>query len=174
MAYESSVPYRAGTERYTSFRIPAVVRARSGAVPALAEGRVSSAAARHRADAVSADGGESLLTPFRPPAGLAGLACQGSLLHLDDHPTARALMTLRASRDAGPTWTTAHPTDGLPAACSDRTCGRAELRFRFAAAQLSRSAVRPDRDTAGLLYETGDFSAYSTITFRRIPVEEPA
>ncbi|MEU5013783.1 hypothetical protein AB0G35_26500 [Streptomyces sp. NPDC021749] len=34
--------------------------------------------------------------------------------------------------------------------------------------------VHLDRDTVGLLYETGDFSAYSTITFRRIPVEEPA
>ncbi|MGW2410159.1 hypothetical protein ACWCXK_37440 [Streptomyces sp. NPDC001739] len=84
MAYESSVPYRAGTERYTSFRVPAVVRARSG-----------------------------VLTPF-----------------------------------AGPT--------------------------RFAAARLSRSAVRRDRDTVGLPHGTGDFSAYSTITFRRIPVEEPA
>ncbi|MCQ8195249.1 glycoside hydrolase, partial [Streptomyces sp. RCU064] len=32
--------------------------------------------------------------------------------------------------------------------------------------------VRLDDATVGLLYETGDFSAYSTITFRRIPTEE--
>ncbi|GAA5614277.1 hypothetical protein Spla01_05475 [Streptomyces platensis] len=44
MAYERSVPYRAGTEGYTSFRIPAVVRACSGDLFAFAEGRVSSAA----------------------------------------------------------------------------------------------------------------------------------
>lgn len=48
---------------------------------------------------------------------------------------------------------TAHTVTGLPAAYSD--------------------LVRLDRDSVGLLYETGDFSAYSTITFRRIPVEEP-
>ncbi len=51
------------------------------------------------------------------------------------------------------TWPTAHPVSGLPGACSD--------------------LVRLDPDTVGLLPETGDFSAYSTITFRRIPVEEP-
>ncbi|MGP8302259.1 sialidase family protein [Streptomyces inhibens] len=289
MAYESSVPYRAGTEGYTSFRIPAVVRARSGAVLAFAEGRVSSAAdsgdidlvlkrsmdggrtwgplqivahngtgtagnpapvvlaggrvlllqvhnaadatedrirrgrvppadgrrvrlqhsdddganwrigyrdsgtdpavapnettaaelpdgsvylnarneaaaAWRRVDAVSTDGGEHLLRPFRPQAGLVGPACQGSALHLGDrdallfsgpaHPAARALMTLRTSRDAGLTWHHAHTVAGLPAAYSD--------------------LVRLDRGSVGLLYETGDFSAYSTITFRRIPVEEPA
>ncbi len=301
MAYESSVPYRAGTEGYTSFRIPAVVRARSGILLAFAEGRVASAAdwgdidlvlkrsrdggrswgplqvvsrngagtagnpapvvlaggrvlllqvhsaadatearirrgqvppadgrrvwlqhsdddgatwrigctdgdtdlgvaapnetcaaelpdgsvylntrtetaaAWRRADAVSTDGGEHLKAPFRPQAGLAGPVCQGSTLHLDGsgtllfsgpaHPAAHALMTVRASRDGGLTmgvpprersraWgRTAHTVGGLPAAYSD--------------------LVRLDRDSVGLLYETGDFSAYSTITFRRIPVEEP-
>ncbi|CAM3736465.1 exo-alpha-sialidase [Kibdelosporangium persicum] len=39
----SSVPYTSGTEGYHTFRIPAVVRARSGAVLAFAEGRVESA-----------------------------------------------------------------------------------------------------------------------------------
>lgn len=48
---------------------------------------------------------------------------------------------------------TAHTVSGLPAGYSD--------------------LVRLDRDSVGLRYETGDFSAYSTITFRRIPVEEP-
>ncbi|GHG80366.1 hypothetical protein GCM10010513_58440 [Streptomyces glebosus] len=116
-----------------------------------------------RVDAVSTDGGEHLTRPFRPQAGLTGPAVQGSALSLGDrggllfsgpaHPSARALMTLRASRDGGLTRRTAHTVTGLPAACSD--------------------LVRLDRDSVGLLYETGDFSACSTITFRRIPVEEP-
>ncbi|MFI0790448.1 hypothetical protein ACH4Q6_33195 [Streptomyces lydicus] len=207
MAYESSVLYRAGTEGHTSFRIPAVVRARSGTVPAVAEGRVSSAADRGDIDLVrkrSRDGGRTggplqvvardqaepprwrryatgpghalrlrhgphvgrplvPANPFRHPAGLAGPVCQGSTLSLPDHgtllfsgpahPAARALLTLRAGRDGGLTRPAAQPVSGLPAACSD--------------------LVRLDRDTVGLLHETGDSSAYSTITFRRIPVEEP-
>ncbi|MYT17291.1 hypothetical protein YWIDRAFT_06899 [Streptomyces sp. SceaMP-e96] len=220
MAYESSVPYRAGTEGYTTFRIPAVVRARSGHLLAFAEGRVSSAADSGTIHIVlkrSGDAGRTwgplqvvarngngtagnpapvvldrgpgaappgpqrrrrhrgphpprpgtarrhLVRPFRPQAGLAGPAVQGSALHLGDrgallfsgpaHPAARALMTLRTSRDGGLTWRTAHTVGGLPAAYSD--------------------LVRLDRHSVGLLYETGDFSAYSTITFRRIPVEEP-
>jgi sialidase-1 len=39
----TSVPYTSGTEGYHTFRIPAVVQARSGAVLAFAEGRVESA-----------------------------------------------------------------------------------------------------------------------------------
>ncbi|MFB6437306.1 hypothetical protein ACFCVY_11060 [Streptomyces sp. NPDC056411] len=112
MAYESSVPSRAGTEGYTSFRIPSVVRARSGAVPAFAEGRVPSAADSGAIDLV-----------------------------------------LKRSLDGGATWRGAHTVSGLPA-------GHCDL-------------VRRGRDRVGLRYETGDFSAPSTITFRRIPVEEP-
>lgn len=65
-------------------------------------------------------------------------------------PGFRALMTVRRSLDGGVTWRRAHTVDGLPAAYCD--------------------LVRVDEDTVGLLYETGDFSAYETITFRRIPV----
>ncbi|UQA95828.1 sialidase family protein [Streptomyces halobius] len=125
--------------------------------------RTESAAPWHRADAVSMYGGAHLAAPFRPQAGLAGPVCQGSVLHLGDpdallfsgpaHPAARALMALRVSRDGGRTWRTAHTVSGLPAAYSD--------------------LVRLDDASVGLLYETGDFSAYSTLTFRRIPVEEP-
>ncbi|WP_030407589.1 sialidase family protein [Streptomyces albus] len=43
MPDETSVPFRAGSEGYASFRIPALVRARSGALLAFAEGRVDSA-----------------------------------------------------------------------------------------------------------------------------------
>jgi sialidase-1 len=69
-------------------------------------------------------------------------------------PSRRALMTLRASSDSGTTWRPVHTVDGLPAGYSD--------------------LVRIDPHTVGLLYETGDFSAYSTITFRRVPVEDLA
>ena len=114
----------------------------------------------NRADAHSADGGRTLVKPFRPQAGLVAPVCQGSVLHLRDpdlllfsgpaDPAFRALMTVRVSADAGTTWRPAYPLDGLPAAYSD--------------------LVRADADTVGLLYETGDFGAYETITFRRIPV----
>ncbi|MDT3400750.1 sialidase family protein [Streptomyces sp. B1866] len=117
-----------------------------------------------RADAYSSDGCATLDKPLRPQAGLAGPPVQGSVLHLGQpdvllfsgpaDPRARALMTVRASRDGGVTWRPAHTVDGLPAAYSD--------------------LVRADADTVGLLYETGDFSAYSTITFRRVPVVELA
>ncbi|MFE6483584.1 exo-alpha-sialidase [Streptomyces sp. NPDC057757] len=113
-----------------------------------------------RADAYSRDGGETLLKPFRPQAGLTTPVVQGSVLQLRDPdlllysgpaaPAHRALMTVRASTDGGVTWRPAHTVDGLPAAYSD--------------------LVRADPAHVGLLYETGDFGAYETITFRRIPV----
>lgn len=114
----------------------------------------------NRADAHSTDGGKTLVKPFRPQAGLTAPVCEASVLQLRDpdlllysgpaDPAFRALMTIRASTDGGTTWRTAFTVDGLPAAYSD--------------------LVRVDRDTVGLLYETGDFSAYETITFRRVHV----
>ncbi|MGW0902112.1 sialidase family protein [Streptomyces sp. NPDC002853] len=113
-----------------------------------------------RADAHSLDGGQSLIKPFRPQAGLVGPVVECSVLQLrapdvllfsgPADPGFRALMTVRRSRDGGLTWQDAYTVDGLPAAYSD--------------------LVRADEETVGLLYETGDFSAYETITFRRIPV----
>ncbi|MGC5035442.1 sialidase family protein [Streptomyces sp. DT190] len=115
-----------------------------------------------RADAHSADGGQTLVKPFRPQAGLPAPVCQASVLQLRDpdlllysgpaDPGFRAVMTIRASTDDGTTWRPAHTVDGLPAAYSD--------------------LVRVDPDTVGLLYETGDFGAYETIGFRRVPVAE--
>ncbi|MFJ6566855.1 exo-alpha-sialidase [Streptomyces sp. NPDC091292] len=114
-----------------------------------------------RADAHSTDGGATLVKPFRPQAGLAGPVVQGSLLHLGEPDVLlysgpagphRAVMTLRRSTDGGTTWQPALTVDGLPAAYSD--------------------LVRVDDRTVGLLYETGDFSAYDTLTFRRIPVAD--
>ncbi|MFG3167126.1 exo-alpha-sialidase [Streptomyces sp. NPDC048200] len=114
----------------------------------------------NRADAYSRDGGRTLEKPFRPQAGLVTPVVEGSLLQLRDpdlllysgpaDPEFRAVMTLRASTDGGTTWRTAHTVDGLPAAYSD--------------------LVRVDATTVGLLYETGDFGAYETVTFRRVPV----
>ncbi|MEU8351564.1 MULTISPECIES: exo-alpha-sialidase [unclassified Streptomyces] len=115
-----------------------------------------------RADAHSADGGATLVKPFRPQAGLTGPVVEGSVLHLGDpdvllfsgpaDPAFRALMTVRASRDRGLTWRAVHTVSGLPAAYSD--------------------LVRLDDAHVGLLYETGDWNPYETITFRRIPLEE--
>ncbi|WP_328555865.1 sialidase family protein [Streptomyces sp. NBC_00358] len=114
----------------------------------------------NRADAHSLDGGRTLARPFRPQAGLVTPVVQGSLLQLRDpdlllysgpaDPEYRALMTVRASADGGTTWRPVHTVDGLPAAYSD--------------------LVRVDTTTVGLLYETGDFGAYETITFRRVPL----
>ncbi|MGW3127486.1 sialidase family protein [Streptomyces sp. NPDC001123] len=122
--------------------------------------RNDSPAPGNRADAHSADGGRTLVKPFRPQAGLIAPVCQASVLQLRDpdlllysgpgDPATRALMTIRASADGGTTWRAAYTVDGLPASYSDLT--------------------RIDAATVGLLYETGDFSAYSTITFRRVPV----
>ncbi|MET9828772.1 sialidase family protein [Streptomyces sp. NPDC006385] len=114
----------------------------------------------NRADAHSRDGGRTLVKPFRPQAGLSAPVCEGSVLHLGDpdvllfsgpaDPAVRALMTIRASTDGGTTWRSVHTVDGLPAAYSD--------------------LVRIDAETVGLLYETGDFGAYETLTFRRVPM----
>ncbi|MDQ0777691.1 sialidase-1 [Streptomyces aurantiacus] len=122
--------------------------------------RTDSTAPGTRADACSRDGGASLVKPFRPQAGLTGPVVEGCVLQLRDpdvllysgpaDPGYRALMTIRASTDDGVTWRTAYTVDGLPAAYSD--------------------LVRVDDATVGLLYETGDFGAYETITFRRVPV----
>ncbi|MGY6025155.1 sialidase family protein [Streptomyces spinosirectus] len=122
--------------------------------------RTDSTSPGNRADARSGDGGQTLRTGFRPQAGLDGPVCQGSLLHLRDPdvllfsgpacPSARALMTLRASTDGGITWRPVCTVDGLPAAYSD--------------------LVRIDASTVGLLYETGDFGAYERIVLRRLPV----
>ncbi|OEU88143.1 alpha-sialidase [Streptomyces abyssalis] len=62
MPYETSVPFRAGSEGYASFRIPACVLAPDGTLLAFAEGRVDSSGDTGHIDIVarrSADGGRS-------------------------------------------------------------------------------------------------------------------
>ncbi|MGP3979532.1 sialidase family protein [Streptomyces sp. KR80] len=153
---------------YTDSKPNGYINANETTATELPDGRIyfncrnDSPAPGTRADAYSRDGGETLEKPFRPQAGLTGPVVEGSVLHLGSpdvllfsgpaDPGFRALMTVRASHDRGVTWQPVHTVDGLPAAYSD--------------------LVRIDGTGVGLLYETGDFSAYSTITFRRIPVEE--
>jgi sialidase-1 len=113
-----------------------------------------------RADAYSSDGGKTLDKPFRPQATLVGPVVQASVLSVGSlllysgpaDPAARAAMTIRVSKDQGVTWQPSLALFGLPAAYSD--------------------LVALDRNTLGLLYETGDFSANETITFRRIPLKD--
>ncbi|MGW1022272.1 sialidase family protein [Streptomyces sp. NPDC002577] len=153
---------------YVDSKPDGYINANETTVTELSDGRVyfntrnDSPSPGTRADAHSGDGGETLVRPFRPQAGLTGPVVEGSALQLRDpdlllfsgpaDPGFRALMTIRSSTDGGTTWRTAYTVDGLPAAYSD--------------------LVRVDASTVGLLYETGDFSAYETITFRRVPVAD--
>jgi sialidase-1 len=118
----------------------------------------------NRADAYSVDGGQNLQLPFRPQATIVGPVVQGSVLQLGGapdapllysgpaDPAARAALTLRVSTDEGAAWRPSLALSGLPAGYSD--------------------LVQLDRDTVGVLYETGNFGPYETITFRRVPVRD--
>lgn len=126
--------------------------------------RSEAVAPGHRADARSADGGATLLNPFRPQPALTVPVVEGSLLQLyapdvllfsaPADPGVRRRMTVHASHDGGGSWRPVHTVDDRPAAYSD--------------------LVRIDRKTVGLLYETGDAGPDETITFRRIPVTKTA
>ncbi|MGS2616424.1 sialidase family protein [Micromonospora sp. LZ34] len=117
----------------------------------------------NRADTYSADGGATLVQPYRPQATLVGPVVQASVLQLTGpkapllysgpaDPASRAAMTLRISTDRGVTWRPARALSGLPAAYSD--------------------LVQLDSHTVGVLYETGSFGPYETITFRRVPIRD--
>ena len=117
----------------------------------------------NRADAYSLDGGQTLQLPFRPQDTLAGPVVQGNVLQLygpngallysgPADPSNRAAMTIRASLDRGATWESALALSGLPAGYSD--------------------LIQIDADTLGVLYETGNFGPYETITFRRVALRD--
>jgi sialidase-1 len=117
----------------------------------------------NRADAYSADGGQTLPIPFRPQATLVGPVVQGDVLQLTGpgaallysgpaDPASRAALTIRVSDDQGATWRSALALSGLPAAYSD--------------------LVQLDADTLGVLYETGNFGPNETITLRRVPIRD--
>lgn len=115
----------------------------------------------NRADAYSLDGGESLQLAYRPQATITTPVVHGAVLTLPTgallysgpaHPSERAAMGLRVSHDAGATWGLRRRISGLPAAYSALTL--------------------IDPLTVGLLYETGDWSAYKRIELIRIPLAE--
>ncbi len=122
-------------------------------------------ATSHRADALSIDGGRSLVSAFAPQASLAqvpvieasllqlrGGATKPLILSAPSDPNSRKAMTLFASTDSGKTWSVAKKISDAPAGYSD--------------------LVQLDEATVGLLYETGTKSENETITFLRVPVAE--
>ncbi|GGZ72315.1 exo-alpha-sialidase [Streptomyces echinoruber] len=116
----------------------------------------------NRLDAYSGDGGTSLEKPFTVQPTLDDApVVHGSVLQLPGPsapllfsapsvPTARQAPAVWRSTDGGASFTRAVTLSQRPAAYSDLT--------------------QPDRDTVGVLYETGTASAYETIEFRRVPV----
>ncbi|GHJ37500.1 exo-alpha-sialidase [Streptomyces sp. TS71-3] len=112
-----------------------------------------------RADAYSADGGQSLVMDYRPQATLTTPVVQGSVIAVGDAllysgPTGpdRAAMALWVSTDQGVTWELRRHVSGLPAAYS--------------------SLALLDDSTVGLLYETGDWSLYRRIEHVRIALAD--
>jgi sialidase-1 len=116
-----------------------------------------------RADAISTDGGESLVTPYEPQPDLVGPVVQGSVLQIrgmgwpllysgPSSPNSRARMAIRVSEDGGRNWEQRYLVSEHRAAYSDMV-------------QLPGQVV-------GLLYETGVNDTYETIRFERISLEE--
>ncbi|WP_426504870.1 sialidase family protein [Dactylosporangium sp. McL0621] len=147
-----------------------VVNANESSAAELADGRLyfnardqNGTAPGNRLDAVSTDGGQTLSPAYyRPQGTIAGPVVEGSVLQLSGRnsllvysgpadPAARAVMTLRVSRDGGTTFTSALALSGLPAAYSD--------------------LVQLDEQTLGVLYETGDLGPNETITFKRVATQ---
>ncbi|MGW1747819.1 sialidase family protein [Streptomyces sp. NPDC002092] len=118
----------------------------------------------NRLDAYSGDGGESLERPYAVQPTLNDVpVVQGSVLQLAGRkgplsfsgpsvPTARRAMAIWRSEDGGGTFTKVLTVSALPAAYSD--------------------LVQIDRDTVGLLYETGVSGPYERIEFRRVQVSD--
>lgn len=143
-----------------------VVNVNESAVAQLPDGRLyfnardqKGTAAGVRCDAYSADGGRTLLRPYRPQPALTGPVVQGSLLQVPGgpllyagpaDPAARRAMTLRSSTDGGASWSSVLEVSASPAAYSD--------------------LVHTGSGTVGLLYETGEEGPYEAIAFTSIPV----
>ncbi|MFD2468822.1 sialidase family protein [Amycolatopsis silviterrae] len=119
--------------------------------------RNQGSAPAHRLDAYSRDGGRTLTRPYQPQPTITGPKVEGSVLQTPrallysgpSDPATRHTMQLRISPDHGQTW---HPATVL----ADAPAGYSDL-------------VQPDRSTVGVLYETGETSAYERIDFRRLP-----
>lgn len=114
-----------------------------------------------RADAWSADGGTTLQSVYRVQGTITTPVVQGSLLQVPggpllyagpEHPDGRVAMALRRSDDGGATWWTCRKISGLHAAYS--------------------SMAMLNADTVGVLYETGNWTAYDRIELAAVPVTE--
>ncbi|MBZ9643022.1 sialidase family protein, partial [Streptomyces sp. PSKA30] len=118
--------------------------------------------AGNRLDSHSADGAASLERPYTVQPTLDDVPIvQGSVLHHPGAgllfsgpsvPTARQAMAVWRSTDGGTTFTKALTLSQQRAAYSD--------------------LVRLDRNTLGILYETGVTGTYETIEFRRLPLDD--
>jgi sialidase-1 len=118
----------------------------------------------NRLDTYSSDGGETLDRAYAVQPTLNDVpVVQGSVLQLPGPgapllfsgpsvPTARQAMAIWRSTDGGATFSKA-------VTLSDRRAAYSDL-------------VRIDRNTVGILYETGVTGTYETIEFRRLPADE--
>ncbi|MDT0439402.1 MULTISPECIES: sialidase family protein [Streptomyces] len=118
----------------------------------------------NRLDSYSEDGGATLARPYAIQHTLDDVpAVQAAVLQLRGHgapllfsgpsvPTARRAQAIWRSTDAGASFTRALTLSDAPAAYSD--------------------LVQLDRDTVGVLYETGTAGPYETIAFRRLATGE--
>ena len=139
-----------------------VIDANETTAAELSDGRVyfstrnqARGASTTRAYALSDSGGESFDQPYVLSPGLRTPVVQGSVLAIGSRlaysgpsdPSARRRMAVRISSDGGLTWRTACVVSEAPAAYSDLVDLGGQV---------------------GLLYETGETSAYETIRFERI------
>jgi sialidase-1 len=112
----------------------------------------------HRTQAVSRDGGDTFVTPFRDVPDLYTPQVQGSSLRLGDRlllacpgdPDRRRTMMIRSSYDGGRTWDS---VDRGTVVTTDWS-GYSDM-------------VRVDGDTVGLMYEGGAVDARDEIRFAR-------
>ncbi|GGN87809.1 neuramidase [Streptomyces albiflavescens] len=112
----------------------------------------------HRTQAVSRDGGDSFVTPFRDVPDLYAPQVQGSTLRLGDRillscpgdPDRRRTMMIRSSYDGGRTWDS---VDRGTVVTTDWS-GYSDM-------------VRVEGDTVGLMYEGGAVDARDEIRFAR-------
>lgn len=153
---------------YTSSNPSGSINENETAVAELSDGRLYfntrdqyGTVAGTRADAWSVDGGSALQSAFRVQGTIVTPVVQGSLLQVPggpllyagpEHPEGRVAMAIRRSDDGGVTWRTCRKISGLHAAYS--------------------SMAMLDATTVGLLYETGDWTAYDRIELAAVPVAE--
>jgi sialidase-1 len=152
---------------FSEDRTDTAVASNETTVAQLPDGRLyfnsrNQGSAANRVDAYSADGGRTLQAPYQPQPGLTIPKVEGSLLQTTrpdlllfagpSNATARRQMAVRASADGGRTWRQTLLVSDAPAAYSD--------------------LLQLNRNTVGLLYETGVTGTYETITFKQLPIRD--